>query len=83
MESPPSNTGLSMWLRTASAISAVEQLERLGDFQSITITLQATSEGYCVEDAILSLEDFGMTLTPSSEGVTIFVPLPRSTSSER
>lgn len=83
MESHRSSTGLSTRRRAARVISAVELLAGLGDFQSITITLTATSEDYCVEDAILSLEDFGMTLTPSSEGVTIFVSLPLTTSSER
>lgn len=62
--------------RKAAAIYAAERLVELGDFQSITITRQGTSEDFSVVLVTLSSDISEMTLTHSpGEGITYATPL--------
>lgn len=57
--------------RAEDVISAIEQLERVVDFQSITITLQDSSGVYCAALATRSSVTSGMIQRLSTErGVT-------------
>jgi len=57
--------------KVEDVISAIELLERVGDFQSITITLQDSSGAYCAALATRSLDASAMIQKLSTErGVT-------------
>ena len=75
MDSPPHNTGLSMMPREAVVTSALRLLVQAADCPSITITVRDTSGAFCADLATLSLADYEMILTHSSEERTTSVTL--------
>lgn len=73
----------SMLDKKAAAIYAVEQLAKLDDCQSITITLQDSSGVFSVVGATLSSDGSEMILRFSIAGPTTFGTLRLSELSER
>lgn len=73
----------SMLAKKAAAIYAVEQLAKLDDCQSITITLQDSSGGFSAVAATLSSDGGAMILKFSIGGPATSGTLPLSRLSER